>query len=267
MADIPKILKLDHRAWWISFIVFYTFLIAVMIGTLSTPVWLELKPDNFDTFKFKGSLIGIVDGLESIPNLLNPYKNLDLEGKTYEDVAAGACFVKDMLNETTTLAFTWDFYHSWCNMFRRLWFGAGLFIVFEVISLVCMAILIALLSLFIVKRFYFYASFCAGSCLWVSHIIAIIGWIVIAKGNFKDQCDDLIDGEKPPEICAQNGPRLGLFVLLVLPFIMVPFFIVTCLLRKRLLSERQEMESQEKESQIENKKSEPNNITEMKEGF
>ncbi|OMJ84087.1 hypothetical protein SteCoe_14836 [Stentor coeruleus] len=262
MADIPKILKLDHRAWWIIFIVFYTFLIAVMIGTLSTPIWVELKPDNFNTFKFKGSLIGVVDGLSSIPNLVNPLKNLDLEGKTYEDVAAGACFVRDMLNETTTIEFTWDFYHSWCNMFRRLWFSAGLFIVFEVISLVCIAILIALLSLFIVNRFYFNASFCAGGCLWASHIVAIIGWIVIAKGNFKGECEDLIDGEKPPEICAQNGPRLGLFVLLVLPFIMIPFFVVTCLLRKRLLND-----SQEKENQTENKKSEPNNVAEEKEGF
>lgn len=237
MAENPKILKLDHRVWWIIFIVLYVFLIAVMVGTLSTQAWVELKPENLDPFKFKGSLIRVIDGLGEIPNIANPLSPLDLEGETYQKIYGGACFVKDVLDEETTLAFTWDLYHSWCKLFRKLWMGAGLFIVFEITAIVCIAIIIALLILFIYKKFYFIASFLAAGCMWASHIIAIIAWITISQGQFEDNCSDLTDGEKAPKICARDGPKLALFVLLFLPFVMIPFFIVTCLLRSKIIHE------------------------------
>ncbi|OMJ88594.1 hypothetical protein SteCoe_9459 [Stentor coeruleus] len=259
MVENPKILKLDHRVWWVIFIVLYVFLIAVMVGTLSTRVWVELKPENLDVFKFKGSLIRVTDGLGEIPNIANPLSPLDVEGQTYQKIYGGACFVKDVLDKETTQVFTWNLYHSWCKMFKNLWMGAGVFIVFEITAIICIVIIIALLVLFIFKKFYFITSFLATGCMWASHIIGIIAWITISQGQFNDDCSNLTDGEKAPKICAKDGPKLGLFVLLFIPFIVIPFFCVTCLLRGRIIQEVR------LETKVDtNKDEDVNNVTQMK---
>ena len=234
MAEQLKILKVDHRICWGIFIVLHLFVIAVMIGTFTNKNWVELNP-ALPAYAYKGSLIYVEEGLSQLPNLASPLNPFDLTHYTYEHIYCGACFVRDILNQTTTPVPTWNLYHAWCSMFIRLWFSAGLFIIFEVISLLCIAFSIVFLVLFMKNIFYLRASFYAGGCLWASHYVAILGWIGIAKVTFSDGCHDLYDGVNSPTVCAEDAPRLGLFLVLFLPFVMVPFFIITCYIKRRKL--------------------------------
>ena len=45
MSDL-KILKVNPKIWWGLFIVVQFFILVVMIGTLTTPMWIELNPFN-----------------------------------------------------------------------------------------------------------------------------------------------------------------------------------------------------------------------------
>ena len=73
-------------------------------------------------------------------------------------------------------------------------------------------------------------------CLWLSHIIAIIGWIGLLDVTFSDDCEKLNDEDQAPTVCATTGPRLGIFVLILIPFIMIPYFIVFAFFRRELLA-------------------------------
>ena len=237
MADQLKILKVDHRVCWVIFILLHLFVIAVMIGTFTTKSWVELDP-VLPSFSYKGSLIYVEEGLADIPNLASPLHPFDLTHYTYEHVYCGACFVRDLLNQTTTPVATWNLYHAWCNMFVRLWFGAGLFIIFEVIALLCLAFSIVLLILFMMNTFYLRASLYAGGCLWASHYVAIFGWIGIAKVTFDDNCNDLYSGTSSPTLCAKDAPRLGVFLAVLLPVVMIPYLLIVChIKRKKLVTE------------------------------
>ena len=260
MSTPLKIFKIDHRVFWSIFIVAQVFLLSVMIGTLSSPNWVELDPPSV-AYSFKGSITKVQSGLTSVPDIFNPVVFFDLQGSSYEKIGCSACFVRDQLNQTTTPVQTWNFYHSWCALFGRLWFAAGLFICFEVAALVSVAILIVFLGLFITYRFYLKSSFCAGGCLWISHIIAILGWIGMANVTFGNDCNSLNNGTSPPTVCAKEAPRLALFTLVFLPLVMVPFFVTTCSLKRKLLLQNLKTESEVNESNI----SKPTEMRESKE--
>ena len=265
MAGELKILKLDHRICWVIFIALYLFVIAVMIGTLTNKYWVELNP-VVPAFVYKGSLIYVEEGLSQIPNLASPLNPFDLTHFTYEHVFCGACFVRDILNETLTPVSTWNLYHAWCSLFKRLWFGAGLFIVFEVIALLCLAFSIVFFVFFIKNMFYLRASLFAGGCLWASHYVAILGWIGVARVTFGDDCHDMYDGITSPILCAKDAPRLGLFLVIFLPFVMIPFFIIISYIKRHKLVHERRIGHDESSRNEGNERGESNSRAPMTDG-
>jgi hypothetical protein len=207
-----------------------------MIGSLSTTKWVELNPSIAPPYAFKGSVYKIEDGLAKVPNPFVHNLTFNFGQATYERCFCSACFVSDSLNQTATPVATYNFYKAWCQLFKRLWFAGGLYIVFEVLALVCLGIMIAVMVMFFRKIWYFKTLFYAGGCMWASHTVAILGWIGVAKITFSDDCHDFFDGTSSPTLCAKHGPELGVFILALLPVVMIPFFVVACLAKPRLNS-------------------------------
>lgn len=245
---------------WVIFIVLFLFTIGFMIATLSTDKWIELKPDSDDDFtylypippyvyyvygvdyEFKGSIYKIVDGLSDVRTFLNPSaltsNSLDLEGAPYSRVGCGSCFIIDVSSSDVIGQENWDFYYSWCNMMKRLWFGAGFYITLEIISLVCVVIAIIVSILFVLEKPHFRLAFLSAGGIIICHYLAILVWIGLANATFDDDnCDNLFysdDNHTPPKVCAKAGPRLSLFILIFLPFVIVPFYIFVFYHKRKL---------------------------------
>ena len=236
MGDHPKILKVDHRVWWSIFLIVEAFLVAVIIATLCHPQWVELDPNpNPFNLKFKGSLIQLQDGLSAVYNINNPLHPFDVSGYTYLKVACGVCFLRDQTTETPENSEVWVIYHGWCKMFENIWFTAGLVIVFEVLSLLSLVVIsIIIIFFWLQKYFYFKLAYLANGCLCASHYVAIIGWVAISNATFGDDCNDVVrNTDSNPVLCAKQGPKLGLFVIVFLPFFDFPFYLITCCYQKK----------------------------------
>lgn len=225
MKDI-KILKVNSKICWIIFIVAQLILVAFMIATLAVPNWVKLDPDSDSRYKFEGALLMVSDGLTGIGNPLNASASVDISENSYIRISCASKFIVDFSKKELVSEEYWNLYKSWYKLFDDLWFAGGLFLVFEVMALVCVAIVIVTIGLMFWGKYYFNLNFCASVCLWISHIVAIIGWLGYLDITFSDDCNDLYDGTDPPTVCATTGPALGIFVLIFLPFIMIPYFLV-----------------------------------------
>ena len=245
------------RFVWVIFIVLYLFTMGFMIATLSTDKWIEIDPNSDDdfvytvppfpflfeiegeSFAFKGSIYYITEGLSETRtyiNLMPPRKALDLENEPYSKVGCGLCFVVDVTDEDFVDENIWDFYNSWCNFMKRLWFAAGFYITLEIFSLACVTAVIILCFLFLYDKYHARLAYIASGGIVVFHFLAILVWIGIANATFDDDgCDNLYYSDHtPPKVCAKAGPRLSLFILIFLPFVVVPFIIFVCYKNKKL---------------------------------
>lgn len=251
MKDI-KILKVNSKTCWISFIVAQLVLVAFMIATLAVPNWVKLDPDADSRYKFEGALLMVSDGLTGIQNPLNASATVDISENSYIRISCASKFLVEIAKKELNSEEYWNLYNAWYSMFDDLWFAGGLFLVFEVTALVSIAVVIATIVLMFWEKYYFHLNLCASVCLWISHIIAIIGWVGYLDVTFSDDCNDLYDGTDPPTVCATTGPSLGLFVLIFLPFIMIPYFFVFFSFVKQV-----------KPIPVVESEVEPNNITQM----
>ena len=156
-----------------------------------------------------------------------------MEGKSYQGVSCSLCFFIELFDEDAVPESTWEYTSSWCSLFKRIWRSGGFFLGLEIFSIVSAVVLIALLVLFFFNYFYWRASYIAGGCLWASHTVATVIWVASVKFTFGDDCEDLTDGEEAPRVCARDGPKLGIFTMLFLPFAMIPFFLVVCYMERK----------------------------------
>lgn len=247
-----KILKVSARMCWVFFIIAQLSLIAFMIATLAVPEWVKLDPDADSRYKFEGGLLSVTDGLTEIENPLNPLSSVDVSENSYIRISCACEFLIDTsVKELVTEDF-WNFYNSWDELFANLWFAGGFFLVFEIMSLVSITIVIITLGLMLWGKYYLRLNLCGSICLWVSHIIAIIGYLGLLDLTFKDDCDELFDGTDPPTVCATTGPTLGIFVLILIPFVMVPYYLVYYSFSKQYNT-----------NQVVESEPEPNNITQI----
>ena len=228
-----KILKVSARVCWIIFICAQLSLIAFMIATLAVPDWVKLDPEVDSRYKFDGGLLRVTDGLSEIPNPLNPFVTVDVSENSYIRISCACEFLIDTSDRELVPEDFWNLYSAWEELHANLWFAGGFFMVFELLSIASIAIVVATLGLMILGKYYFRLNLCGSVCLWTSHIIAIIGYLGLIDLTFKDDCDELFDGTDPPTVCATTGPTLGIFVLILIPFIMIPYFLVYYLFNKQ----------------------------------
>ena len=122
-----------------------------------------------------------------------------------------------------------------CYTFAGLGIGAIIFIIFEVISIIIIKVWICSMfaSMSINGCFCMNYSCSVTSC--VCHYIAIIGWLTVSGATYSNSCSTFhTDGTKLP-LCSQDGPDLGLFLMLIMPIIIAMFIIVACKAQKAQL--------------------------------
>lgn len=231
-----KIFNVPSEYCWVLFIVLQVSIIAFMVATLAVEQWVKLDPDDYPRYYFEGGVLKVTDGLDAIINPFLPTNTVDVSDTIYAKLACSAKFITDMYSpnilnfqseqgQKFTLH-SQQLFKSWHKLFTSLWFSGGLFLVFELFALISSAIIIVTISLIFVQRYYFHLNFCAAGCLWVSHIIAIIGWLGLNDITFEDDCNDLTDGNDAPTVCVLTGPKLGIFVLIYTTFVMILYFVV-----------------------------------------
>lgn len=225
MKDL-KICGIRSTVVWAVFIGLIVTIFAFMIASLTVEEWVKLQPDSDGekVYKFKGDLLKLVDGLDEAPSPLVPGQTVDISDMIYAKVSCASEFIVD-LRPSGPLYPSVKFFKSWKDLFAGLWLAGGVYLIFEINAIVCSFIVIGTLLLFYKNVFYFNLNFCAAICVWISHIVAIIGWIGIVRPSFDDDCDEASDGVNPPTVCALDGPRLGLFILIYSSVVMLAYYL------------------------------------------
>jgi hypothetical protein len=240
MAENLKVLRVNIVIWWVFFIILFLLTIALMIGTLATTKWVELNLTTatagpYSIFAFKGSIMHVEDGMSYLKSpIIQGYVNNFL-GSNYETVACSRCSAQQVLNYNNVTGSTTDFITAWCTMFKSLWLGAGFFIAFEILAMICASILIFLLILYIYRIYYLNLTLCLGTTLFFAHYIGTSVWLGLNNYTFDGDCSALNSGTKPPVLCLKDGPKLGVFVLVLTPCIIIPFFFIICYIKKHHL--------------------------------
>jgi hypothetical protein len=224
-----KIFGLRSRVVWLVFIFLIASIFAFMIASLSVQEWVEMNPEP-DMYEFKGNLVRMTNDLK-IPSpfkFRNPNaKRVNTTKIPYAGMSCGCDFVVHAV-PFGGLYPSDDLYRSWRDLFRSLSVAGNLYIVCEVCALACCVIVIVTLALFYKDIYYFNFNFSSSVCLWISHVIGILGWIGIVDPSFDGDCDKLTDGEEAPTVCALTGPILGVFILIYSSLVLILYYIAFC---------------------------------------
>ncbi|CAG9319411.1 unnamed protein product [Blepharisma stoltei] len=196
------VFKLDHRVFWAIFWILHLFLIACMIGILCSQNW--VKSESSLT-PFEGSLSKVTNGYDKI------------DEDSYTSLSDSYCTKSHNSSD------------SFCKTFEDLSAAYTVYLVFEVIGMICILIWAIILGCFIFNINCFPCTFCCSTCALASHYIALFGWIVISKANFEGDCTDSMNEQpnsKRPHLCVSEGPKLSLFLAIFIPIVVISFVVI-----------------------------------------
>ena len=236
MSDHAKFLCLTYRVWWFVFLFLNSLLLALMIGSLGARKWvytdgdfgavnLEWKDEDNNVFngkKFEGSLFGCTESCD------------ESWGKLAEKWCDFYSDVKDEADSNYLYAAIEDSTQSVCALYFVLFIGSAVYGAFEILALV--GLVCWTVGMFMywakVKCCLVFSMVCSG-CVWFGHYVAFIFFMVITRTNYLEVCDEWEDDGKNPQLCASDGPGLGLFIAIIIPIIVVAYCIVGCRLRRK----------------------------------
>jgi hypothetical protein len=105
-------------------------------------------------------------------------------------------------------------------MFTDLELAGGLFIFFDLLSLICLLILFVL-SVFSVNNRSCWPNWSKYLLLGLTitfHDTALIVWSEVAQASFGGDCEDLNDGSSRTPVCSTTGPVIATCISVVQPF-------------------------------------------------
>jgi hypothetical protein len=242
-----KALGLRKELWLILFILSYTLIIAMMIGSIFTKSWYftnnkasiknyEVEDSDVNHFKgkdFKGSLMGCYESCDA------SYKKLSDEW----------CDLKELLLEINYYGDENDRYYymtyvyaysvvSLCSTFQNLDRSMKIYLAGEVFAIICAIGIVILLGLSFLKIKIRYLIFIFSIMACVAHLEGFITSMVLTKTNFNGWCDDFpYYAGISIELCAGSGPALGLAISVLLPLTSVFFCVFRFLKVKKVLEE------------------------------
>ena len=236
MSDHPKFLCFTFRVWWFIFLFFNLLLVALMIGSLGAGKWVytdvnagmvNLKWDDednnvFNGKEFEGSLYMCTESCdESWGKLAGEWCDF------YSDV-------KDDADSNIYFAVLEDPAQSVCALYFVLFIGGAVYSAFEILALV--GLVCWTIGMFMywakVKCCLVFSMVCSG-CVWFGHYVAFIFFMIFTRTNYMGNCDEWEDDGMNPELCAGDGPALGLFIAIIVPFIVITYCIVGCRLKNK----------------------------------
>ena len=203
-----------------------------MIGTLGTTKWIKTNSsftsyDNFDSdskyyfdgSQFEGSLIKCQNGCN---NMYNAESSDWCDAYHDRNTKLFPCELNSTCATTDTM----------CSTFNGLNRGAGVFVFFEVGSMI--GIVVWLSAMFCSFKAYgcYCFNYCCSVCSCVFHFIAILGWLGVTKTEYNNSCNDNPTDGSQLKLCATDGPGLALFMMIFNPLVVIGFIVLACIASK-----------------------------------
>jgi hypothetical protein len=116
-----------------------------------------------------------------------------------------------------------DFHRNgFCDMFQNLWIGGLIYIICEGISILLFIVTVILLIVALAARKELQLSIMVMSWLAVcAHFVGFVAWAALGKMKYQGTCDGFYtdNGNKPANICREEGATIGLLVILYIPLV------------------------------------------------
>ncbi|CAG9313045.1 unnamed protein product [Blepharisma stoltei] len=203
---------------WVMFQGFQLTTIGIMAWALLSDNWVELNISGvYGDLKWTGTLTKVRKGLRA------------LEGSSYFDMFIAFCSTTQKSQDVP------DEEMTWCEMFAQLWISELVYITLEIITICAVLIwIISLRSALKTNKIKPVPAFWFAQVAWISHEIAFISWMVLAKANFSGDCTSESDDASPPKLCALTGPILGLILAIMLPIMSLSYSLLVRYLPKAI---------------------------------
>ncbi|CAG9313046.1 unnamed protein product [Blepharisma stoltei] len=207
--------------WWVMFQGFQLATIGIIAWALWSDNWVKLNVSGvYGDLKWTGSLTKVHKGLRA------------LQGSSYYEMFTAFCSTTEKSQDVP------DEESTWCEMFAQLWISELIYIVLGVITVCAIVIwIISLRSALKTNKIKPVPAFWFAQVAWISHEIAFISWMVLAKANFSGDCTSESDDDSPPKLCALTGPILGLILAIILPIMALSYSLLIRYLPKPIEAE------------------------------
>ena len=174
------------EVWWAIMIILVATCITFEISSLAIPRWFV---QGTGLYSWQGGL-------------LTPYPS----STWYKDKACDR-----------------DFHGSgYCDMFKNLWIGGLVYIIFEGISLALYTTCIILYVVEIAKSKKLALTLMVLNWAAVAaHLVGFLTWAILGKMQYEGSCNDFYmnSGASPANICRKEGATMALFIILYIPVI------------------------------------------------
>jgi len=103
------------------------------------------------------------------------------------------------------------------EMFDNLWIGGMVYLILTAFS--CLLILVVIILLICQRHTKVEKIFATVVLVVISlgcQLAGFISWATLSKVDYEEDCEDLVDGEDPAPVCAEEGSMIALAVLLLL---------------------------------------------------
>jgi hypothetical protein len=195
-----KIGKFQIEIWWTIFFFFQLSLIGFMIATLLVYPWITLHGPNGKSFN--GGLYKCVEGCDF----------------SYSELEKTFC--------TPLFVELENVYHSLCLLFKTLQRAYVIYLVFEILSIIGVFFWVIFMLLCLKKIKFIRTTYFFSVCAFVCHFIAMSGWLGTVQADFAGHCNDFPNDGSQPMVCADAGPKLGIFVLIFMAVGVITYIIV-----------------------------------------
>jgi hypothetical protein len=220
--------KFALKIWFGLFFLLQLVLLAFIIGSLAAPSWVYSnfstsiapqdtyngKSNTFDGSSFRGSLFMCKNGCSN----------------NYRSESSDWC--DDYNHNTFTDSTSKNQADSVCKLFTRLSGSGGIYIVASFVSLIGILSWFCTMLCLSRKTNCFCLTFCCSGCSCVAYYVGFLAWFGISQASFSS-CSDFPSDGSAPIVCADAGPGLGVFLMIVFPAISIGYLVISCLAYKK----------------------------------
>lgn len=125
---------------------------------------------------------------------------------------------------------------STCLMYKNIYNGVGIYISFQSGAIICVFLWVLAMQCYWKNIKYLWLAHLSVGFMWAFQYIALISYMVVTNSSLTDDCNEFPDDGTPPKICAGAGPKLSMFIMAILPFVLMCHFVVTRSLQKGYVS-------------------------------
>jgi hypothetical protein len=181
----------DHKSVWLIILILQLTAVALVIGSIFTPIWATTDDGEFGLYKCDSSC----------------------SESNYKEQRKISCSESDFADDFESIT-TKNILDSTCKMFTNLESAFYAYIICAGGSLFFNLVWLISVLTFCSRKSTYICGIIFGSLSLISQILAIAFWISESNTKF-NSCSDFPSDGKTPELCADHGIRVGIAALCV----------------------------------------------------